>query len=304
MWNDKDDTLCTRDLRCGKERAQQHFHRSTSIFSMRNGSDSVIRKSIKLFSPYFSTWNVSEWEHIDSQFDARSNGMDRQENDAQSGSEWVKASIADSRLVDVGICELSSLSSTQPVRETFWSEEYMLFIDDNDEMEDKSWEQREATEDMACDSKSSFHANDSLPLSNANMSERTGGDAAAGPVAQEYPKKDSLKSSQISVWFLINRDIPSGRPTLYRQLFRHRSPTLGKIPSSRSCILRQWRNSCRRARTMHMDGRNHHPVAIDAKPLEVLYGMWNNLRDPIIDLLIEIQNTSWIRKGWFQCQPR
>ena len=78
----------------------------------------------------------------------------------------------------------------------------------------------QATEDMACNSKNSFHANDFLPLSNANMGGRTAGDAAAGPmvgtavgpmvgtavgptvgtavgsVAHESPRKESLQSSQ------------------------------------------------------------------------------------------------------------
>ena len=79
----------------------------------------------------------------------------------------------------------------------------------------------QATEDMTCNSKNSFHANDFLPLSNANMGGRTAGDAAVdsmvgtavgpmvdpavgpmvdpalGSVALKSPRKDSLQSSQI-----------------------------------------------------------------------------------------------------------
>ena len=78
----------------------------------------------------------------------------------------------------------------------------------------------QATEDMACNSKNSFHANDFLPLSNANMGGRTAGDAtvrpvvgtavgptigtevgptvgsAVGSVAHNRPRKDSLQSSR------------------------------------------------------------------------------------------------------------
>ena len=78
----------------------------------------------------------------------------------------------------------------------------------------------QATEDMTCNSKNSFHVNDFLPLSNANMDGRTAGDAAVesmvgtavesmvgtavesmvgtamGSVAPTSPRKDSLQSSQ------------------------------------------------------------------------------------------------------------
>ena len=64
--------------------------------------------------------------------------MDPQENDAHSGSERVRASITHSRPVDVEICQFCSLSPTQPVQKTFRSGEFMLSIDENDEMKDES----------------------------------------------------------------------------------------------------------------------------------------------------------------------